>query len=137
MDRNLTSLMAVFFVAFLVFLSFAFFGNNISRILKAKEDFSPSSTQTLMLAYPLTVKADGVDRSNITVFVRDANTRPVPNKIIKLTTSLGELLPDIVTSDLDGKATTRLTCSSSGIAELHAIIDNTIAVKQQVTVKCQ
>ena len=133
MDKKLTGLIVVLFISFAFFASLVFFKGSINT--RAKESLQPSGNTSLMLVYPLEIPTNG-GQTTVTFFARDINTKPVANKTVTFETTSGNLTPATLQTDADGKATTIFTCSTSGIAQLHAIIDTTIPVKQQVSIKC-
>jgi hypothetical protein len=133
MDSKLTGLMTVFFLSFALVASLVIF--RVGFGTRAKEELKPSGDASLVLVYPLEIPVQG-GLATITVFLRADNTRPTPNKHVTLTTSSGQISPSSLTSDAEGKVAAQFTCTSSGLAEIHAIIEDNIPVKQQVSVKC-
>ena len=132
MDKRFAGLMFVFFLTFALFASMIIFRGTLST--RAKEALVPSGDASLLFVFPLEVASNG--NAAINIFIRDAATKPVANKTIAISTTKGVVTPAVVTTDADGKATAVLTCTTNGIAQLSAIIDSTIPLKQQVSIKC-
>lgn len=135
MDKKLLGLVTLFFLSFLFFISIVLFNKPLTQLTRAKEDIQPSSANSLIFGWPLTAKADGKDEVNINVFVRSANNKLIPNKTVRLETNLGNIriLSDI--SDKGGKTSFVLTSDSTGLAEINAVIDNSIPLSKKLTVK--
>ena len=134
MDKKLGGLLAVFFLLFTVFASTILFNGQLSSITRAKEDFTPSATTSLLFAYPLLVKADGVTKSTISVFVRSDKGMPVKDKKITISSSIGILDGATATTDDKGKASINLTSSRAGSAVITALIDGSLKITQPLTV---
>lgn len=135
MDKKLLVLLSLFFLSFVVFITLIFSGQSLFRLTRAKEEFLASGTTSLLLAWPLTVKADGVSQSTISVFIRSRANALVNNKSVSLNTSLGEIKEKEVITDKQGAAVFHLISNMKGIAEVSATVDNTIPVNQKVTIK--
>lgn len=133
MDKTLVGLMMIFFLAFTVFITFVVFNEQFSTITRASTDFV-SAEKSLIFAWPLTLKADGTEESEITVFIRTEDGRAIEGKSVTLETTAGQVLEDTVVTDKGGKALFTLTSSSPGVAEITAIVDN-ITVNRTVSVK--
>lgn len=135
MDRKLAGLIALFFLAFFVFVSFVVFDRPLSRFTRAKEDTQPSGNSSLLFAWPLTAKADGKQEVVIDVFVRSESNKPVPSREVAITSTLGTVRSTSATSDKTGKASFVLISSDAGIAEVGAVVDNSIPLSQKLTIK--
>ncbi len=135
MDRKLITLLALFFVAFATFTSIVVFNKPLTQLTRAKEESIPSAANSLILAWPLKVAADGKEKTTITVFARSTGGRPIPNKTIALTSSLGAISPSTVVSDAEGKGVFTLTSPTKGVAEMSATVDNSVQLNQRVSVK--
>lgn len=133
MDKTLVGLMMIFFLAFTVFITFVVFNEQLSTVTRASTDFV-SAEKSLVFAWPLSLKADGEEESEITVFIRSEDGRSIEGKTVTLETTLGEVLEDTVVTDKGGKALFTLTSSSPGVAEITAIVDNS-TVTRTVSVK--
>lgn len=134
MDKKLSSLLILFLVLFSAFIVYTIFNTPITNLARAKEEFIPSSDASLIFAWPLTAKANS-DRVNINVFIRNADNLPLANKTVTLETSLGVLESNNIATDKSGKANFILTSDSPGLAEITAVIDNQIQLKQNVSIK--
>jgi hypothetical protein len=134
MDKKLTSLLAIFFLTFGIFFSVIVFNKPLSKFIRASQELVPSASNSLVLAWPLTVKADGVSQSIITVFLRNEKNAPVGNRPVTITSTLGKIKEDILTTEKDGKAEFHLTSTEPGIAEL-TINTNNIILSQKISVK--
>ncbi len=135
MDKKLGSLLAIFVLVFGLFVGLVVFNQPIRTFTRAKEELIPSSESSLIFAWPLTAKANGTDKVEINVFVRNTNNLPLTNKQVTLQTNLGNLDTATNTTDKSGKATFSLTSSSGGIAQVTATVDNQVQVKQNITIK--
>lgn len=135
MDKKLVGLMLLFMLTFGLYTAITVFNKPLTRLTKAKEEFIPSSESSLIFAWPLNSKSDGNSTAQINVFVRNANNIPLPNKKVALNSTLGTTNPTDVVTDKGGKATFSVSSDSPGLAEITAIIDNNIQIKQKVTVK--
>jgi len=76
MDKRLTGLLVVFFLAFGLFTSLVVFNKPLSRLIRASQEITPSVENSLILAWPLTVKADGQAATTVTVFLRNEKNYP-------------------------------------------------------------
>lgn len=124
MDKKLATLGAVLFISFLIFAVYIFFDGTPSTLIRASESTTPSVQTSLVFAWPLTVTADGVSESEITVYIRNKDNKGVAAKPVSIQTDLGVVKEKIVTSDSDGKAVFHLTSSEKGIAEIVSLVDN-------------
>lgn len=135
MDKKLIGLMLIFMLSFGLFVTITVFNKPLTSLTKAKEEFLPSSESSLLFAWPLTAKADGTYTIQVNVFVRNATNIPLPNKKVHLSASLGTIKENDVQTDKAGKATFVVNSNSPGLAELSAIVDNQVQLKQKVSVK--
>jgi len=134
MDKKLGGLLVVFFLLFTVFASSILFSGQLSSITRAKEDFAPSGTTSLLFAYPLLIKADGTTKSTVSVFVRSDKGMPVKDQKVTITASVGALSTSEITTDEKGKATVTLTSSAPGTAVIGALIGGTLKITQPLSV---
>lgn len=134
MDKKLVSLMAIFFLSFVVFASVIVFNKPLSRLIRASQEVSASASNSLVFAWPLTVKADGQTESLITVFLRNEKNYPVPSKPVAISTSLGQLRENQAVSGKDGKAEFHLTSSTPGLAQI-SVSSGSINLTQKISVK--
>lgn len=135
MDKKLAGLISLFFLAFFVFISILVFGKPLSRFTRATEDTQPSASKTLIFAWPLTTATAGTGVVKVDVFVRSESGKPIENREVFAKTTLGSLDPTVGTSDKNGKTSFSLKSPTQGIAEVSAVIDNSIQITQTVTVK--
>ncbi len=126
MDRKLILLGAIFILAFISFISVVFLNEPIARLTRAANPSRQPSAQTsLIFAWPLTVEADGNTKSEISVFIRDAEGRGLENQEVRITASAGRLNSPSAVSDSTGKAVFNLTSDTPGVANIEAFVDNT------------
>lgn len=135
MDKTLGALLVVFFLSFTIFITVVFFNKPLARFTRAKEDFLPSSSNSLVFAYPLAVKADGVTSSTINIFVRSDKGMPVKEQKVALTSTLGDIQEKDGTTDDQGKATFHLTSSSAGVADIEVLVGGSLKLTQKLSVK--
>lgn len=137
MDKKLLGLLSIFFLAFTLFASLVIFNQPINQLTRAKEETDASPDDTLIIAWPLTIPADNKTQSSITVFVRNLNGGRLANKNVSVSSTLGTIKGGTVLSDKDtGKAEFQFTCDTPGLAELEAVVDNTVKVKNNISIKC-
>lgn len=135
MDKKLGALLVVFFLSFTLFITVVFFNKPIAKFTRAKEDFLPSIANSLIFAFPLTVKADGVSQSTVNIFIRSDKGMPVKEQKISLSTSLGDIKEADKATDDQGKATFYITSSKPGIAAIEATIGGTMTLSQKLSIK--
>ncbi len=136
MDKKFTSLLAVFFLTFSVFFSVIVFNKPLSRLIQASKELTPSPTNSIILAYPLTVPADGTTQSTVTVFLRNEKNLPVGNKPVSIVSSVGQIKEGTLTTDKDGKAEFHINSTIQGVADINASSGN-INLSQKISVKFQ
>lgn len=134
MNKKFIGLMSLFFLTFGVFSATVLFSKPLTQLIRAKEDVVSSAANSLIFAWPLTVNADGKSTSSVTVFIRTSTDRPVANKQVSITSTLGSFKNNIEATDNEGKATFVLTSDTKGIADIEASIDNN-KIQQKVSVK--
>jgi len=127
--------MLIFMLAFGLFTTIIVFNKPLTSLTKAKEEFLPSSESSLLFAWPLTAKADSTYVVQVNVFVRNATNIPLLNKKVHLNTTLGTIKDNDRETDKAGKATFVVNSDSPGLAELSAIVNNQVQLKQKVSVK--
>ena len=135
MDNKLVGLLVVFFLIFGLFTSLLIFRQPITRLTRAKEDYTPSSAKTLIFAWPLTLTADGKKEAKINVFVRNERGMPIVNKKVSLNTNLGTVKEIQSVSDQQGKTEFNITSEQEGTAKVKAIIAGNIEITQTVSVQ--
>lgn len=126
--------MSVFFLTFSIFAGVVLFSKPLTNLIRAKEDVVPSATNTLIVAWPLTVTADGVTASEISVFVRSETGKPISNRVVSLSSSIGTFKEPSATTNKEGKAAFTLTSLEKGVADVSATVDNT-PISQKISVK--
>jgi len=135
MDRKLLSLSALFILSFVAFVSFVLFQGPIGRFTRATAQAGSVSADTsLVFAWPLTVKADGRAKSDITIFVRNTDGKGIAEKNVSISTTHGKLTPDTAISNNEGEVSATITADSPGIAKIEVIGDN-ISFSRSITVK--
>jgi len=135
MDKKFIALMILFFAVFGVFITRTLFNEQIGKFAKASTATDPSSSASLIFAWPLTAKVGS--KVDVNVFIRNANNLPLDKKQVRLTTNLGLIngaLESTTESDKNGKVNFTLTSDTVGISELSASVNN-IQLNQKVTVK--
>lgn len=135
MDKTLITLTIVFFLSFVVFTTIVVFNKSVGNVIKAKEDYLPSSKNSIILAWPLTIKADGKSESVISVFVRSQSNKPVTSKVVRLSTTLGTIKEPEMITNKEGVSIFHLVSNKSGTAELSAVVDQTTPIDHKITVK--
>ncbi len=135
MDKKLFALIALFFISFAFFAVLTVFNKPITNLTRAKEDVSSSAERSRMIAWPLSVKANGTSQSLINVFVVSESDKPLSNKVVTLTNSLGQLRETAATTDNNGKVTFHISSTTPGIAEIEAIIEPNIKLPKKVSIK--
>jgi len=135
MDKKLIALIALFFISFAFFTAVIIFKEPLTQLTRAKEDYTPSSVHSKILAWPFpTVKADGISESVISVFVISQSDKPLVNKLVTLTSTLGKLKETTAETDNNGKATFRISSTTSGIAEIEATVEPNIKLNQKISI---
>jgi len=135
MDKRFFNLMIVFFLAFGLFITLTFFNKQISTFTRAKEESIPSSETSLIFAWPLTAPIDGSQPVVVNIFIRNADNLPLSGKSVSLSTNLGNIAESAQATDKSGKVSFTLSSSTPGLAELNALVDSQIQLKQKVSVK--
>lgn len=135
MDKKLGGLLIVFFLLFSVFITVIFFNKPIVQFTRAKEDYVASAESSLLFAYPLLLKADGIQKSVINVFIRSTKGIPVKDQKATILTTLGTLSDSEVTTDEQGKASIQLSSTQKGVASIEVLIGGTTKLTQKLSVK--
>jgi len=134
MDKKFIGLASVFFLFFGIFMTVLVFNDSLVTLTRAKDELVPVQEKSFILAYPLTVAADGTSVSEVTVWVRNAEGKNMANKKVKLTSSIGTLDQEIINTDTTGKAVFKLSSTTPGIAEISALINDSIGTGNKVSV---
>lgn len=135
MDKKLIGLVAIFLLTFSLFISILVFQQPITKLTKAKEEFLPSSTKSLIFAWPLSLPADGKSETIINVFVRNEKETPITDKKVTLTTTLGIIKETQPISDKQGKTEFKLSSSNQGVAQIKTTVDNSIELEQKISIQ--
>lgn len=135
MDKKLMGLVIAFFATFVLFMVAIVFQQPLTQAIRATEESKPSGATSLIFAWPLTEKADNSTQVKVDVFVRSQSNRPVSKKVVSVSTTLGDVQPASSISNDAGKASFVVTSSTPGIAQLSAIIDNTIPLQKTLSIK--
>lgn len=136
MDKKLSALLAIFFAMFTVFALAIFLGSTgqLTTFTRAKEDFAASGKTSLLFAFPLLLKSDGISKSSISVFVRSEKGMPVKDKKVMISASMGELSANEITTDDKGKAMVTLTSNTPGSSVVEATIEGSIKIAQTLSI---
>ncbi|OGK24636.1 hypothetical protein A3A46_00795 [Candidatus Roizmanbacteria bacterium RIFCSPLOWO2_01_FULL_37_13] len=136
MDKKLVALITLFFISFGFFTAILIFKAPLIQLTRAKEDFTPSPVRSKMLAWPLSyLNADGGSESVISVFIVSQSDRPLADKVVTLTNTIGTLKETAKTTDNNGKATFSITSTIRGIAEIEAIVEPNIKLSKKISIK--
>lgn len=135
MDKKLFFLVLVFFIIFSAFSFTAIKQMSFVSFIRAKEENLPSAEKSIIIAWPLTVNLLNNNQSKITVFIRNNKELPISNKLVKLVINFGTYNPQEVYTDKNGKAEFIVQSNTKGSVDVGAIVDNTIELKQKVTIK--
>jgi hypothetical protein len=135
MDKKLLFLIFLFFFVFVSFSFTALRQGPFTSFIRAKEETTPSAEKSLIIAWPITINITSNQQSKITVFIRNNRELPIANKSVKLVTTLGNFSPSEAITDKTGKAEFILESNTPGLAEISALIDDSIEIKQKVSIK--
>lgn len=135
MNKKLFALLMLFFISFGLFAFVTVFNKPITQLTRAKEDSVPSAERSRMIVWPLNVKSDGTTGATITVFVVSESDKPLPNKVVTVSNTLGQFKETAVTSDSSGKSVFTLTSQTPGIAEIEVMIEPNIKLAKKISVK--
>ena len=136
MDRKLLALITLFFLSFAFFAGLTIFNSPLNSLIRAKEDFTPSPIRSRIIAWPLSsIKANGVSESEINVFIVSESDKPISNKQVTLTTTLGNLKETSVETDNNGKATLHISSTTPGIAQIQASVEPGIRLNQNISIE--
>lgn len=130
MDKKFTGLLVVFFLSFSVFFTMVVFNKPLSRLIRASQEITPSAEKSLIIAYPLTAKANGKDKILITVFLRNNNGLPVDNKEVIIDASLGKIQDNNLKTNKQGQATFILTSETPGLSQISAKTSSVVLTKK-------
>lgn len=134
MDNKLAALLTAFFLSFGIFATVLVFNKPLTQLIRASQETGPSSTNSMVFAWPLTVKADGISQSVITVFLRNERKYPVANKPVTIISNLGQLKQAQAFTENDGRATFQISSQTPGIAQL-TVYSGNVELAQKVSIK--
>lgn len=135
MDKKLLIIGILFIVTFIIYIVIAFFRIPIFSFTQAaNENRAADISTSLIFAWPLELSSTSEEPSEITVFIRDNEGRGIPEKQVRVTSTLGELQGSPSITDDQGKVTFLLTSSAPGVALVEAYVDNR---KLQKTISVQ
>ena len=135
MDKKLLALITLFFISFAFFAAVTIFNKPLTQYTRAKEDFTPSAERSKILAWPFpSVKADGLTESTINVFVVSESDKPISDRKVSLSSTLGNITNTSAITDKNGKATFNISSTTPGIAELEAVVDPNIKLTQKISI---
>jgi hypothetical protein len=135
MDKKLVSLMVVFVLIFALFVSSVVFKDSIKTFTRAATESVVSSDKSLIFSWPKTIKADGKETASVDVLVRNAETTPVANKHVVLSTTVGTINNNNQLTDKLGHATFSISSDTKGVAEISATVDGSTQLINKVSVK--
>lgn len=134
MDKKLSALLLIFFLSFGLFTTALVFNGQIKTATRAKEELIASSKDSLIFAWPLTVKAN--EKSVISVFVRNVKGTPLSNKQVVITSTKGKILEPSGATDKEGKASFQLTPQGElGVADIEVMVDGNVKLTRTISVK--
>ena len=133
MDKTLLGLMMIFFIAFTIFITFVVFNKQFTSAARASNQ-TISSEKSLMFAWPLDLKADGKETTLLTIFIRDEDGKAIPDKTVRIQSSIGTVREPASVTDKGGKALFHITSDAAGVAEIQALVDNT-PIRRKISVK--
>lgn len=110
--------------------------SNIAPLIFAGTTIKASDSKSVILAYPLTISKD-TGQSVIQVFLVADDGKPIVNKDVSITASLGSFTPAAAKTSETGSASFTFISDESGIAEINTIADGRPMALQRVTVKVE
>lgn len=135
MDKKLLILGIIFIITVVAYIVITIFKIPIFSFTQAANENRPADIGTsLIFAWPLELPANGTERSEVTVFVRDTEGRGIPEKAVRLTSNLGDIQGNGSATDNQGKAVFYITSTTNGVAQIEAFVDNR---KLQKTISVQ
>lgn len=135
MDKKLLALGILLIVTFIIYILVAVAKIPLFSFTEAANDNRPISlTSSLIFAWPLEVKADNEENTEITVFIRDKDGKGIPEKQVTISSTIGDILGNPSITDSQGKAVFTITSATNGVAEIEAMVDNR-KLQNNVTVK--
>lgn len=135
MDKKLIFLLVLFSLSFFIFLFTVLQRTNLASLIRATEETNPSIEKSIILAWPLLVKAGENTPVQISVFVRNNKNIPLANKKVTIITDLGRIKENNIFTDKNGKAQFILENDQPGTAVIEAIINDKFKLLKQQSVK--
>lgn len=134
MNKSLGALLGLFFISFTMFITFFFFRTPLAKFTRAKEDYLPSISRSLIIRDTMIIKADGVSQSTLTIFVRSEKDIPVKGQKVHVFANTGKFKEnDLETDDL-GKVTVHYTSTVPGEDEIKVQIGDKM-MEQKLSIK--
>ncbi|MDA1317016.1 MAG: Ig-like domain-containing protein [bacterium] len=124
MDKKLLWMSIILVLAFTLFASYVFFGGSLTNLARASEETEPSLQQSLIFAWPLNVPANGTAETEVTVFIRNNESKGLNEQQVKIASSIGTVKEGEIITDAEGKAVFHVSSSVVGVAEIEAFVDN-------------
>jgi hypothetical protein len=139
MDKRLVTLLSVLFLAVTIFISMVIFREPISQVTRASGKYTEVSKEKSKIIYwPMRVKSDGMSYCEIKVFLVSQKGAPITNKKLSLTTTLGNFLQSaelMKATDTKTYYLYQLSSDKPGIAQITAVIDNSVTLPQKISVE--
>ncbi len=135
MDKKLAILLIVFFSFFSLFSLMIVSRRSTGFLTRATEENDPSAEKSVILAWPLSVSLKEPTNVKITVFVVNKKGVPLANKKVTLTSNIGRFKENDLMTDKLGKAEFYLVNDSPGIANIEAIVNDNIILKNKISIK--
>lgn len=130
MDKKFTALIGIFFLSLVLFATIVVFRAPLTSLTRANEEQNASAEFSRMIVFPLSLPADGKSESTITIFVANLKQKPLPNKVISVSTTLGEFKQQSTISEgVNAKAEFQLSSSVPGTATVSVTLDNNVKLK--------
>jgi hypothetical protein len=126
MDKRFLSLFFLFLLFFVIFASLVVFNKPLTRLIRANEEYNTISTEnSSILAWPMTVKADGRSESAIRVFLSSEAGPPITNKLVSLKSTLGVIKEGSLDKAIEDKHyyEFHLVSPNEGVATVEAMVD--------------
>lgn len=124
MDKKFLLISSFFILTFVAFTGYVIFKDPILKLTRASEEKNLSLTNSLVFAWPLKLKADSTTKSEITVFIRNADGKGLPEQTVSIVSSIGIVQEPNLLSDGEGKALFHLTSDTKGVANIEVLVNN-------------
>jgi len=110
------------------------FTGPLSTLTHAVVPTAASEAMSTIYAYPLLIKADGVQESKIDIFVASSDSLPLANKQVTVNSTAGSMSPSTATTDEMGHVSYTLVLSEPTTAIITFSVNN-IPFSKQITIK--